>query len=255
LSLEDKKLQAYLMTVSYDGTDFFGWYCPQNRSIKTCLQDGLGLPLQNFLVASRTDRGVHAEDQKVYFTLDSSFVPLLPDLSTLNHRLAADIRVLSLESCPLDFHPSLEAKSKEYHYRFHKGDKPPSIERFSLSIQPIDLSKIESSLFLFLGKKDFRIFENAQSRRENRICHIESLKFDQIADDSFVMKIRADRFLYKMCRKIAGTLLYIGYGKLSLTSLKRGFEKFCPQACGPTLSSKGLILKKINYDRDLTLPV
>jgi tRNA pseudouridine38-40 synthase len=243
-------LQSLLMTISYDGTDFFGWYCPNNRNLKNTLEKALDLPLYQILIASRTDKGVHAEDQKVVLQFELKFSHLLPDLLTINSRLPEDLRVLSLENCRLDFHPSLEAKSKEYRYHFHVGEKHPHFERYSLSIKPIDIEKIHMALPFFLGRNNFKAFEGSHHQRQDPFCTIEEILFEQIATDRYLFTIRGNRFLYLMCRKIAGTLLYYGYGKLSLTPLKKGLEELCPKEVGPTLSPKGLLLKKIHYDRN-----
>jgi tRNA pseudouridine38-40 synthase len=243
-------LQSLLLTISYDGTDFFGWYCPKNRNLKNTLEKALDLPLYQILVASRTDRGVHAEEQKVVLLLDLKFTHLVPELSTINSKLPGDLRVLSLENCRPDFHPSLDAKSKEYQYHFHLGENHPLFERYSLSIKPIEIEKIQEALPFFLGKKNFKAFEGSHHQRLDPYCTIQEILFKQITSDRYLLNIRGDRFLYLMCRKIAGTLLYYGYGKLSLTPLQRGLEELRPNEVGPTLPPKGLLLKKIHYDRN-----
>ena len=52
-----------------------------------------------------------------------------------------------------------------------------------------------------------------------------------------------------MCRKIAGTLLYVGYGKISINQLEKGIGNLTPLDTGPTLPPSGLILQKVTYDR------
>lgn len=248
-------LKSFLLTISYDGTEFYGWYCPKNRNLKNTIQKALSLPLLKLDVASRTDRGVHAEDQKIYFSVDSHYCDSIPDLKTINERLPNDMRALILEICPSGFHPSLEAKSKDYHYHFHLGPSSPLLERYSLSIQNINLEKIEQALPFFLGRKNFKAFEGSLHRREDPYCTIEEILFQQTTSGRYTLKIRGNRFLYLMCRKIAGTLLYHGYGKLSTTSLERGFEEISIREIGPTLPPKGLLLKKIHYDRNFTCAV
>lgn len=251
--MTQENLLAYLLTVSYDGTDFYGWFCPKNRNLQDTILQALAVPVKKILVASRTDRGVHAEDQKILIILEKKncLDPLC--IKEIRSRLPHDINILSLTPCRLDFHPSLNAKQKEYHYRFHLEKGDPFFGRYSLPIGPINLNAIQSALPFFRGIKNFFVFEGAKKRRSDPFCNLIEIDFIQQDENRFFIKIVADRFIYLMCRKIAGTLLYIGYGKLSLATVERGVELGCPKDMGPTLPPAGLILKKITYDRDPSL--
>ena len=76
--MTQENLLAYLLTVSYDGTDFYGWFCPKNRNLQDTILQALAVPVKKILVASRTDRGVHAEGQKILIILEKKncLVPL-----------------------------------------------------------------------------------------------------------------------------------------------------------------------------------
>ncbi|MFZ4773074.1 MAG: hypothetical protein ACOYK9_03685 [Chlamydiia bacterium] len=248
-----------LLTITYDGTDFFGWDCQQNRSIKRVLLEALSPFFLKFRlsVASRTDRGVHAKDQKVLIQADEAIC--LPDnwLETINALLPEDIRILNCKPVQPDFHPSTDAKLKEYRYYFHTVTDELQLERFSLMHNnKFKLDSIEEALPLFLGKKNFRCFEDrSPKRRSDPTCSIHEIGFHPITEGRFFLKIIGDRFLYHMCRKIAGTLLYIGYGKIELKQLSKGIENLLPTDVGPTLPPNGLILQEVLYDRNDPFPV
>ncbi len=93
--------QTYKITISYDGTDYFGW---QRQPDKKTIQGELENVLYNFkskkinvLGAGRTDAGVHAVGQVAHFIadikLDNSELQ-----QAINGQLPHDIRVTTLDS-------------------------------------------------------------------------------------------------------------------------------------------------------------
>ncbi len=102
---------SFKAILSYDGTHYFGW---QKTKTGPSIQEELEKAIFRIAnetslpeAASRTDRGVHAEGQRLQRGLNAVLPP--------------DIRILSLESSPADFHPTLQASAKEYHYRLSIG--------------------------------------------------------------------------------------------------------------------------------------
>ena len=247
-----EKEQSFLLSISYDGTDFFGWYCPKNRSIRTTLEAAL-IPFFGsitLLVASRTDRGVHALDQKVVLKTSINRALSAEVVDGIRRLLPLDLTLLDIQPCPPDFHPSLSAKSKEYRYYFHSTNLPPHFNPYSLKIDSIDLSSIKKGLHLFLGTHDFAPLEDrSNTLRGDKTCTLFSVELITLSQGVNFLKIVGDRFLYHMCRKIAGTLLYVGYGKISINQLEKGIGNLNPQDIGPTLPPLGLILQKVTYDR------
>lgn len=247
--LEEK---SFLLTISYDGTDFFGWYCPENRCLRTILEQAL-YPFFGPLtldVASRTDRGVHALDQKILLK-NSQPVHLTDELVVqINQHLPVDLIIQNIENCSNDFHPSLLAKTKEYRYYFHTVDLPPIFFPHSLKILSFDINIIQKGASYFIGTHDFKLFEDRSSKeRVDKTCTIYSLDCVSFSSGVYYLKIVGNRFLYHMCRKIAGTLLYLGYGKISINQLEKGIGNMSSKDTGPTLPPSGLVLQKVTYDR------
>ncbi len=115
---------SFKAILSYDGTHYFGW---QKTKTGPSIQEELEKAIFRIAnetslpeAASRTDRGVHAEGQTIHFHLKKEFEPQRLQRG-LNAVLPPDIRILSLESSPADFHPTLQASAKEYHYRLSIG--------------------------------------------------------------------------------------------------------------------------------------
>ncbi len=108
------------LTIEYDGTNYVGWQRQaEGVSIQGLLEEALqpfeGEPL-TVHGAGRTDAGVHALAQ-----VASVRTRTLHDARTLRRALNAvlptDVRVVSVEDAPPEFHARFDAVSKTYAYR------------------------------------------------------------------------------------------------------------------------------------------
>ncbi|MCL2798030.1 MAG: tRNA pseudouridine(38-40) synthase TruA [Firmicutes bacterium] len=109
----------YKITISYDGSAFFGW---QRQKDKPTVQGAVETALfkvygQFFTVtgSGRTDEGVHAYGQVAHFDAPDTIAPDKM-VNALNHFLPPSVRVLSCEVAPEGFHARKSAKRKTYYY-------------------------------------------------------------------------------------------------------------------------------------------
>ena len=134
--IKDPLMRNFLLTIEYDGTDFFGWQRQPDRptvqgTIEAALATVLGKKIQ-INGTSRTDAGVHAYGQRASFQAD---LPLPVDklALVLNHRLSAKrggpIRILKAEEKPLDFHARFNAKGKRYLYKIATAEETDLFRR------------------------------------------------------------------------------------------------------------------------------
>ena len=100
-------MPTFKVTLAYDGTNYVGWQRQAaGTSIQGLIEDALReLDGRDVTVhgAGRTDAGVHALGQVASFTLER---PLEASVlvRALNARLPPDVRALSAEAAPADFH-------------------------------------------------------------------------------------------------------------------------------------------------------
>jgi tRNA pseudouridine38-40 synthase len=182
--------------------------------------------------ASRTDRGVHAIGQVVQFQA----VKQVSELQrALNGHLPRDIRVLDVKAVGPDFHPTLDAKSKIYHYYVHQGSvEDPFYSKISWHYRhPLDLEKMRVEATKLIGTHDFSRFTTEV--RNHSICTLFEIELIPLPENRLKISLTGDRFLYKMARRICGTLVQIGAGKIP------------PDTVGVTAPPHGLFLYKINY--------
>ena len=241
--------QTYKITISYDGTDYFGW---QRQPEKKTIQGEVEKVLYNFqskkinvLGAGRTDSGVHAVGQVAHFRAD-----LKLDNSELqqaiNGQLPHDIRVTTLEITSPDFHARKSARSKIYQYRiFHTRDISPFLIRYALYMpSPLNITKMKKAAAHFIREDDFSAFSS------NRLLHpVRKVFRSEIKKKGkeIIYTVEATGFLKYMVRTLVGTLLEIGKGKLEPEDIDKLFKLKKRALSSPTAPSKGLCLVKVNY--------
>lgn len=240
------------LILSYDGSAYFGWQASNvGTSIEGTLKEVLEKILQQEVelqAASRTDAGVHAEAQVVNFFLEKP--RNLEQLhKSLNQMLPKDIRVAAIETATESFHPTLDAKGKEYHYRLSRSHVQLPFDRlFAWHYPfPLDLKKMETATEFFIGEHDFQAFGNAADPKPKdtiRTLH----RLDIIPNgEELRFEIEGNHFLYKMVRNLVGTLVDVGTGKLLLEEAEKLLATKDRTLAGVTAPAHGLLLKKVFY--------
>lgn len=235
------------LILAYEGTAYSGWQKTETGpSIEGELEKVLEQILQHKVklqAASRTDAGVHAEAQVVNFFTEKETDKLLRGCNAL---LPEDIRVLHLEEMPREFHPTLQASGKEYHYSVSLGPTQLPFERkFSWHfVKPVDVNVMREAAKLLIGKHDFSALTN--EKQDNNVREVYRIEIEK--GEKLQIRVAGNHFLYKMVRNIVGTLIYVGCGMLTLDDVRVLLETKDRTAAGMTAPAHGLTLKSVFYD-------
>lgn len=249
-------MQNIKLLLAYDGRAYFGWQkTASGPSIEERLEKALEKILQHPILlqaASRTDAGVHADAQVAnFFTLHLN-LNLNRLLMSLNRLLPKDIVVLSMESVPLAFHPTLHCTGKEYHYYVCLGTIQLPRERFYSWHVPyrIDQKLIDEAIPFFIGTHDFEAFSNAtlSPPKCDYIREVQSIECTAVSERRLCFKVKGNHFLYKMVRNIVGTLTHVGRGKISPESIRDIIKSRKRINAGVTAPAQGLFLHSVYYD-------
>lgn len=242
------------LEIAYDGAAYLGWQDVKTgahieASIKRVLEQILQEEI-HLEAASRTDSGVHAIGQVACFTCEK--LPSLTNLKkSLNSLLADDIRIRKIDAVDLDFHPSLDCISKEYHYQVCFDEVQMPCERFSFWHYPaaLDLEIMRQEAADFIGEKDFSAFCNQPQKDlyEHCIRKIERIDIFELPQKRLRFEIEGNRFLFRMVRNIVGYLLYVGSSRLPAKGLSAILESKKRENAGITADAKGLFLVKVKY--------
>ena len=237
--------------IAYDGTDYHGFQrqAPDREpSVQGTLEGALSKIGQSGLVqgAGRTDAGVHARGQVVAFNV--AWRHSLNDLQrALNATLPEDIAVLELEQAADAFHPRYDAVSRAYRYSIDNARvRNPLIARYALHVpQELDADAMRQALAGTIGTHDFAAF-GQPTVGESTIRSV--YRAEVIAGGpSIAIELQANGFLYRMVRRIVGTLIPIGRGEQPPEEFDRILKSIDPNRAGPAVAPNGLCLSAVNY--------
>jgi len=262
------------LTVAYDGTDFHGWQIqPGQPTIQGVLVGVVRQLTQDSVTlqgAGRTDAGVHAWGQVVSFKTRSALAP--QELQHgCNALLPPSIRVRAAEEVGPDFHARWDAQAKTYTYSIYRGAiVPPFRWRYVLHVhQELDFAAMVEAARCFEGERDFTSFSASTGSEEDdrdramtrSVFRSELIDLSAIAQsglselmsgrqacsEEWVYVIRGRSFLRYMVRKIVGTILHVGRGRIAVSDIPVLLEKRDRSCCGPTAPPQGLCLQSIEY--------
>src|SRR5580765_8641200 len=247
------------ITIAYDGTDFHGW---QMQSAKPTVQGEIVSVLRRLTqenialhAAGRTDAGVHALGQVGSFRTQSG-------LSTeefqraLNAILPPSIRIVGVQETGPDFSARWSAKSKIYRYRLYRGRVvPPMLWRYVLHYPfPLDEDRMRDAAARFVGSHDFASFAAStgsedDDKERSTVREIYASELVRSDDgEELVYTVRGRSFLRYMVRKMVGTLLDVGRGKLVPDDIPRLYQLRDRSKSGPTVPPQGLCMVEVMHD-------
>ena len=252
-----------LIKIEYDGTNFSGWQIqPEVRTVQGEIEHVLKyIAGEDVHIhgTSRTDAGVHALGQCASFEWKSN-MPVEKLAEVMNRRFGAggegrsgapgDIRIISVEQVPEDFHARYSCKGKTYRYVI---DKSGDIFRRNISYQypgaeDLDIEEMRKAASYIVGTHDFKCFESSGSTpRESTVRTVSDLDIFE-DDESIIIEVTGDGFLYNMVRIIVGTLVEAGAGKRTPESVRDAIESRDRSKAGFTAPPQGLYLKEIYFE-------
>ena len=244
----------YKMIIAYDGANYGGWQIQTNAiSIQALIEQALSTILRepiSLIGSGRTDAGVHALGQAAHFSSPSQ-IDIAKTLASLNGLLPTDIRILSLEQAPLNYHARYSATAKTYHYRLHLSSIPdPFKRRYAYRVpHPVDLSTLKETAAQFIGTHDFSSFANEATRGAASKDAVRTLhRLDVVEEEGGVrLEFEGDGFLYKMVRNITGTLLDVCAGKIAKDQIPAILAAKDRRCAGSAAPPHGLFLVDVRY--------
>ena len=252
-------MRHFKLTIAYDGTDFHGWQIQANRptiqgEIVSVLQQ---LTQEKIMLhgAGRTDAGVHALGQVASFRTQSG-LSAQEFQRALNALLPPTIRIVGAEEVGPDFNARWSARGKTYRYRLYRGKVvPPAIWRYVLHYPfPLDEDAMRDAAARFVGMHDFASFaastgsedDDKERSTEREIYSTELARTPD--NEELVFTVRGRSFLRYMVRKMVGTLLDVGRGKLTAADIERLYELRDRSKSGPTVPPQGLVMVEVQHE-------
>lgn len=241
--------------VEYDGSGFHGW---QSQSGRPNVQDAVNRALSRVadeevrcMGAGRTDAGVHAAEQIAHF--ETTARRSRRDwLFGANTYLPGEINLLWVREVPGDFHARHSALRRTYAYLILNRSVRSALERDRawLIRDPLDDQAMHRAAQALAGEHDFSSFRSAHCQARSPVRNITDIRVRRDRQRVWII-CRANGFLQRMVRNIAGSLALVGRGRKAAAWIGEILEARSREAAGPAAPPQGLYLRHIEYPPDL----
>lgn len=240
----------FFLKLAYDGSNYCGWQVQKkDPSIQQQIEENIGILFKekiSIIGCGRTDTGVHAQEYYAHFNTEKT----IPEqfLVKINHLLPDDIVIQKIFEVNEDFHARFSAKKRAYEYHIHQS-KNPFLKKFSTEyrFELIDWEKVREATELIKSYRNFEPMTKANADVKTHDCIIYEAKWIQKSANRYIFYIEANRFLHNMVRRLVGTLMDIGKGKLSIAEFDEVMKNNKQFKFVNLAPAQGLRLVKITY--------
>ncbi len=244
----------YFLEIAYQGTHYHGWQVQPNAiTIQGTIQAKLSQLLQQPVIitgSSRTDTGVHAQQQWAHIDLAPNIDP-----AKLCHQanavLPPDISLLAIHPVIPEAHARFDAWSRTYEYRISSIKNPFLRETHHIWYGEIDILEMNQAAAILRHKTDFTSFSKMSPELAHYQCVIMEAKWMQLADHRLIFYIQANRFLRGMVRSIVANLWQVGLGKMPVTAFEALIDRKDRQLGASLVPACGLTLTQVTYPAEV----
>lgn len=243
-------MNGRLLTVAYDGTNYSGFqYQANGLAVQQVLEETLARLEQKpvrIKGASRTDAGVHAQGQRVFYVSQNA-LPKAAYIKGANALLPPDIAIVDMREVSEHFNPRLTA-GKIYRYTLHCAHmRDPLRVRTEWTLyRQLNVPAMQQAATHLVGTHDFSAFQAADCERDNAIRTILRLNIRENGSRLEIL-VAGTAFLKNMVRIIVGTLVDVGMGRFSPEDVLTILRSRDRTKAGMTAPAAGLCLMNVFY--------
>ncbi|HEY7833231.1 MAG TPA: tRNA pseudouridine(38-40) synthase TruA [Ktedonobacterales bacterium] len=261
------------LLVEYDGTRFAGFQrqAPEKGpTVQGAIETAIGRVSGDALTvaaAGRTDSGVHASGQVVNFGSSARLTPLAWGRA-VNAYLPEDVAVRAAARVAEGFHARFSALARSYRYRvFVAPARSPLRERYALRMpHALDVAAMDEAAGALLGEHDFGAFGASPSSGPSsgpsgarghcvrrmlaarcRLVEGSGAEEMEAGTAEIAFDFTANAFLSGMVRRLVGTLLLVGGGRLSREGFAAILAARAKAHPGAAVAARGLCLVGVTY--------
>jgi tRNA pseudouridine38-40 synthase len=254
---------TWKLTLEYDGARYSGW---QEQSNARTVAGELRKASEDFFDrqveiggSGRTDAGVHALAQVAHLKLSPrggrpKNIPRPQEiLYAINDRLPSDINILGVEDAPDRFHARHDAVSRSYLYQISTRRTAFGKKYVWWVKDRLDVDGMARAAEFITGRHDFAAFSERDVKRDGQSTIVRVKSAEVATDEHLILfRIMASHFLWKMVRRLTGSLVEVGRGNVSVEDFARLIEN--PYSQSPldparlTAPPSGLFLESVKYN-------
>ena len=229
----------YLISIKYDGSKFHGFQRLNNEpTVQKSIEEALTTINKSPIAikgAGRTDRKVHALDQKASFDLDINIDENHLQMA-LNSLVKPYIYITEVKEVDDSFHARFNCLKKEYIYKINMGEYDPLRVDYEYQLnKKLDINKMKEVANIFIG-----------AHRDNYECIIYNISFNT-TNEILEIKFVGKSFYRYMVRNLVGAMLDVEKEKNTLEDIKEALDKPNVEKQFSTALPEGLYLNKITY--------
>ncbi len=196
------------LVFSYDGSKFQG---SQTQPHENGVEDALGAALAHvgifskIISSSRTDKGVHANNQVACVECGEHFKDFARLRSLINRHAHPAVHVKFISRAENCFHPRYDATARAYRYVINHGEFSPFLAPYETFLPRFDLNLANELLALFVGEHDFSAFMKLGSDAKSPVRRITKA-FCYARGERSIIVFKANGFLRAQVRLMVASV-------------------------------------------------
>lgn len=245
-------MRRIALVLEYEGTRYAGFQVQTNvasvqGALETAIEQLTGFGARVY-GAGRTDAGVHADAQVVAFDTESDLA-IERFRTGLNHYLADDVAVRAAYEAESGFDPRRHAMARTYRYTMlESASRSPLRARFVHHVgRRLDVASMNAALALLQGERDFAPFCGNMPQGGSTVRVMYQTQAWRQDGDEVCLELKANAYLHQQVRRIAGAVLSVGQGKMTVDEFAAVADSTVHGAAALVLPAKGLSLRRVEY--------
>ena len=197
------------LVFSYDGSKFQG---SQTQPHENGVEDALGAALAHvgifskIISSSRTDKGVHANNQVACVECGEHFRDFTRLKSLINRHAHPAVHVKFISRARDCFHPRYDATARAYRYVVNHGEFSPFLAPYETFLPKFDVRLANELLALFVGEHDFSAFMKLGSDIKSPVRRVAKA-FCYERGERTIIVFKANGFLRAQVRLMVASVL------------------------------------------------
>lgn len=254
LKLINSFTMRYFLSIAYQGTHYHGWQAQANATtVQGIIQDKLTQLLSQpieIVGSSRTDTGVHAEQQWAH--IDFPFEVNISKLQyNLNNILPPDIAIGGIYPVVPTAHARYAAISRTYVYKIARTKNPFLRSTTYTFRKELQIDQMNEAAAILQQFQNFETFSKLGSpTKYPYLCDIHEAYW-QVSADGLTFQITANRFLRGMVRAVVGNLLEVGLGSMTVADFQSIIASQDRSLSAGLVPAAGLTLTRVTYPPDV----
>jgi tRNA pseudouridine38-40 synthase len=238
----------YFIEVSYNGLAYSGFQTqPEAPTIQQAVETALYTILRQSVAltgSSRTDAEVHARQN--YFHFDTELEIPGKISYNINAVLPPDIVVKSIREVQPAAHARFDATSRLYTYHIYNRHNPFLHRRAYFYPYQLSHESLQAAAAIVAAQTGFENYSKRNTQVKTYNCNIQESQW-VFVEEELIYRVRANRFLRGMVRGLAGTMLKVGTGRISLEAFEKSFSELVAGLVDFSAPGYGLYLEEVTY--------